>query len=443
MKNTSSPLSVAVGKSVQGACKILKRGHSLPGMIVEKMDAGFLSSALSQLPLGTMIVCGTNGKTTTARLIAQALTSLGLKTVTNDSGANFTRGIISSLLPLMTASGKLPCDIGVFELDEAWAPIFCRQFPPTYALILNCCRDQLDRYGERDAVESMLSEVASFAKRGLILNGADRRVRAFSSRFQEAKTSFYGFDPSLSPLFPSDEDLICMRHGCIPPLQSDLASVVLKAIVGNLATFEIEGQTFSLEMGVEGSFNFLNAAAAICGILNIAQTCPALKDSPRFKNLDLSPKAVGQAVSKVRPAFGRGEGFKIGQSHVEMVLVKNPVGFSSALRSIPLEGKEVMVALNDQSADGRDVSWIYDVDYSNLSTVKAVTGQRAFDMALCLEYNGKKVLRADLDIEKSLMRFLEGGGDKIIFSSYTSMLSIRKILLDLDKSKGGNLYAAD
>ncbi|MBO6006721.1 MAG: DUF1727 domain-containing protein, partial [Aeriscardovia sp.] len=159
MKNTSSPLSVAVGKSVQAACKILKRGHSLPGMIVEKMDAGFLSSALSQLPLGTMIVCGTNGKTTTARLIAQALSSLGLKTVTNNSGANFTRGIISSLLPLMTASGKLPCDIGVFELDEAWAPIFCRQFPPTYALILNCCRDQLDRYGERDAVESMLSEV--------------------------------------------------------------------------------------------------------------------------------------------------------------------------------------------------------------------------------------------------------------------------------------------
>ncbi|MBO6049720.1 MAG: DUF1727 domain-containing protein, partial [Aeriscardovia sp.] len=261
--------------------------------------------------------------------------------------------------------------------------------------------------------------------------------------FQEVKTSFYGFDPSLSPLFPSDEDLICMRHGCIPPLQSDSASVVLKAIVGNLATFEVEGQTFSLEMGVEGSFNFLNAAAAICGILNIAQTCPALKDFPRFKNLDLSPKAVAQAVSKVRPAFGRGEGFKIGQSHVEMVLVKNPVGFSSALRSIPLEGKEVMVALNDQSADGRDVSWIYDVDYSNLSTVKAVTGQRAFDMALCLEYNGKKVLRADLDIEKSLMRFLEGGGEKIIFSSYTSMLSIRKILLDLDKSKGGNLYAAD
>ncbi len=443
MKNTSSPLSVAVGKGVQGACKILKRGHSLPGMIVEKMDAGFLSSALRQLPLGTMIVCGTNGKTTTARLIAQALSSLGLKTVTNDSGANFTRGIISSLLPLMTPSGKLPCDIGVFELDEAWAPVFCRQFPPDYALILNCCRDQLDRYGERDAVEAMLSQVASFAKRGLILNAADRRVKSFSSRFPEAKTSFYGFDPSLSPLFPGDEDLICMRHGCVSPVQSDLASVVLRAITGNTATFEIEGQKLSLEMGIKGSFNFLNAAAAICGILNIARTCPALKNSARFKDLDLGPKAAAEAVSKVRPAFGRGEGFKIGQSHVDMVLVKNPVGFSSALRSIPLEGKEVMVALNDQSADGRDVSWIYDVDYSNLSTIKAVSGQRAFDMALCLEYNGKKVVRADLDIEESLMRFLEGGGDKIIFSSYTSMLSIRKILLDLDKSKGGNLYAAD
>ena len=443
MKNTSSPLSVAVGKSVQGACRVLKRGHSLPGMIVEKLDKGFLASALGQLPLGTMIVCGTNGKTTTARLIAQALSSLGLKTVTNDSGANFTRGIISSLLPLMTPTGKLPCDIGVFELDEAWAPVFCRQFPPSYALILNCCRDQLDRYGERDSVEAMLSEVASNAKKGLILNAADRRVKAFSSRFKEAKTSFYGFDPSLANLFPSDEDLICMRQGCAPSPQSDSASVVLRKITGNLATFEIEGRQISVEMGINGNFNFLNAATAICGILNMAKTCPALKNSPRFKNLDFSSEAVAKAVSDVRPAFGRGEGFEIGRSRVEMVLVKNPVGFSSALRSMPLEGKEVMVALNDQSADGRDVSWIYDVDYSNLSTVKAVSGERAFDMALCLEYNGKKVIRADLDIEKSLMHFLEGGGDKIIFSSYTSMLSIRKLLLNLDKSKGGNLYAAD
>ena len=443
MKNTSSPLSVVVGKSVQGACRLLKRGNSLPGMIVETLDAGFLSSALGQLPLGTMIVCGTNGKTTTARLISQALAFLGLKVVTNGSGANFTRGIISSLLSRMSPSGKLFGDIGVFELDEAWAPVFCRQFPPSYALILNCCRDQLDRYGERDAVEAMLSKVASCATKGLILNAGDARVRSFIGSSPKVQTSFYGFDPSLSPLFPADEDLICMRHGRAPAVQGGSALVALKAISGDKASFQIGGEEFSLPMGVKGSFNFLNAAAAICGILNVVRCCPDLKGSARFKGFDFSPRAVAEAVSKVRPAFGRGESFEAGGSHIEVVLVKNPVGFSSALRSIRLEGKEIMVALNDQSADGRDVSWIYDVDYSNLDAVKTVSGERAFDMALCLEYNGKEVLRAEPDIEKGLAHFLDRPGEKLIFSSYTSMLSIRKLLLNLDQSKGRNLYAAD
>ena len=443
MEKMCSPLSVAVGKSVQGACGILKRGHSLPGLVIEKLDKGFLSSALSQLPLGTMIICGTNGKTTTARLISQALREMGLKVATNDSGANFTRGIISSLLPLMSISGKLPCDIGVFELDEAWAPVFCQQFPPSYALILNCSRDQLDRYGERDSVESMLGQVASCATKGLVLNGEGERVKSFSSLAKGAKVSFYDFDPALAPLFPRDENLVCMRQSFSPKAPDSQAQVLLKGISGSEATFEVKGSEFTVEMGVEGSFNFLNAAAAIAGILSVCDCCPEIGGKGRYRAVDLSPKAIVEAVSKVRPAFGRGEEFRIGGAQVKMVLVKNPVGFSSALRAIPLQGKDVMVALNDESPDGRDVSWIYDVDYSNLSKVKEVTGERAFDMALCLEYNGKEVRRADLNIEKALGGFLEGPREKVIFTSYTSMLSLRKLLLDLDKSKGKNLYAAD
>lgn len=442
-KSLRSSLGILLGKSSQIACKAVGRGNSFPGMVTEKIDGGFLPFALNQLPLGTLVVCGTNGKTTTARLLAGALESLGIRVISNESGANFTRGIISTLLSRMSFTGKLNYDMAVFELDEAWAPLFCRQVKPTYALILNCSRDQLDRYGERDSVAKLLGKVASGALRGVVLNGGDERVSSLSS-LSSSPVFYYDFNPSLAKLFPKDEDLICMRPGAGRVKTSGpKAGVILKAVEGRRAVFEVEGEEFSCSMGVEGSFNFLNAAGAIAAILAISSTSPQLERMKRLRHLDFSPRSAIGAVAEVHPAFGRGEEFCIGGNSIKVVLVKNPVGFSSALASIPLEGKDVMVALNDQSADGRDVSWIYDVDYSCLSEIKDVTGERAYDMALCLEYNGKKVRKAETDAQKALRDFLSGSNDKVIFTSYTSMLRIRKILLAIDGSKGRNLYAAD
>ena len=140
-----------IGKAVRAASRLAHGGGSaFPGKIVERIDPQFLSRTLAQLPLGVVLVSGTNGKTTTTRMVASMLQSLGLKVFTNPTGSNFTRGVVSSLLAEVSLSGKLDADIAVLELDEAYAVHFVKQVPPDYCLLLNVMRDQLDRFGEID-----------------------------------------------------------------------------------------------------------------------------------------------------------------------------------------------------------------------------------------------------------------------------------------------------
>lgn len=135
-----------IGKAVRTASRLAHGGGSaFPGKIVERIDPQFLSRTLAQLPLGVVLVSGTNGKTTTTRMVASMLQSLGLKVFTNPTGSNFTRGVVSSLLAEVSLSGKLDADIAVLELDEAYAVHFVKQVPPDYCLLLNVMRDQLDR----------------------------------------------------------------------------------------------------------------------------------------------------------------------------------------------------------------------------------------------------------------------------------------------------------
>ena len=154
--------TVAAGRFVRFASRVTKHGGSaLPGKVVEKIDPGFLTRTLGQLPLGVVLVSGTNGKTTTTRMVASMLSDLGLKVFTNPTGSNFVRGVVSALLTEVTLGGKLDADIAVLELDEAYAVHFVKQVKPRYALLLNVMRDQLDRFGEIDTTAKLLSHVAA------------------------------------------------------------------------------------------------------------------------------------------------------------------------------------------------------------------------------------------------------------------------------------------
>ena len=160
-----------IGKAVRAASRLAHGGGSaFPGKIVEQIDPQFLARTLQQLPLGVVLVSGTNGKTTTTRMVASMLESLGLKVFTNPTGSNFTRGVVSSLLAEVSLGGKLDADIAVLELDEAYAVHFVKQVQPDYCLLLNVMRDQLDRFGEIDNTARLLSKAAEATTGTVVLN---------------------------------------------------------------------------------------------------------------------------------------------------------------------------------------------------------------------------------------------------------------------------------
>ncbi len=175
--------TVAAGRFVRFASRVTKHGGSaLPGKVVEKIDPGFLTRTLGQLPLGVVLVSGTNGKTTTTRMVASMLSDLGLKVFTNPTGSNFVRGVVSALLTEVTLGGKLDADIAVLELDEAYAVHFVKQVKPRYALLLNVMRDQLDRFGEIDTTAKLLSHVAAATTGTVVLNREDPRIAALAAK---------------------------------------------------------------------------------------------------------------------------------------------------------------------------------------------------------------------------------------------------------------------
>ena len=188
--------SILLGKVVRHASRIRGGGSALPGLVVEKLDKNFLAKTLGKLPYGVVVVSGTNGKTTTVKIVTELLEGQGLKVFTNSTGSNFKRGVISAVVADSKLSGKLDADIAVLELDEAHAVHFVRDVKPRYSLLLNVMRDQLDRFGEIDSTAKLLAKIAQATTKTVVLNREDSRIFAISKDLT-ADVQFYGYDPSL------------------------------------------------------------------------------------------------------------------------------------------------------------------------------------------------------------------------------------------------------
>ncbi|GHU08413.1 glutamate ligase [Alphaproteobacteria bacterium] len=409
--------TVVIGKLTRVVARLRGGGSALPGLVVEKIDPHFMSDILSKLPHGVAIISGTNGKTTTTKIVTDLLESQGLRVFTNKTGSNFTRGVVSAILGDIH-DFKFNYDIAVLELDEAHAVKFVEQVKPTYTLLLNVLRDQLDRFGEIDKTAKLLTEVAKKTTGAVVLNREDPLVASIACSLpRSVETINYGYAPKLAGFFPNDDEL----HGAKAPKKSTAkVDVELKSFTANSVTYEIGGKDYSTKVKISGAHNLFNAASALALVRAILG---AKTDSG----------TLVRSLSKVKSAFGRGEKLNINGAWIELILVKNPAGFRSSLRSQYNPNAETMIAINDHYADGRDMSWLWDVDFTALKSVKTVSGIRAYDMALRLQYDNIGFDRVVPDLKIAVREFLSGDKPKQIFCTYTAMLEIRKLLGKIDK----------
>ncbi|MGF9661864.1 MurT ligase domain-containing protein [Arthrobacter crystallopoietes] len=410
-------LATVVGKTVRVVAKLRGGGSALPGLIAEKIDPDFLPRTLGRLPHGVVVISGTNGKTTTTKMVVELLQGQGLKVFTNRTGSNFTRGVVAAVLGESNPAGKLGADIAVLELDEAHAVHFVKLVPPRYSLLLNVMRDQLDRFGEIETTAGFLRKIAEATTEAVVLNREDHRIAGLAAAVTASEIRYFGLAPGLRQMFPSDDEMRSGAAGEIAALPD--ADVVLSACDGPAATFTVNGRDIDARLKLTGVYNVYNSAAALA----LART--VLGEAA-------DEAALLRSLEAVTPAFGRGESLTVNGQPLDLVLVKNPAGFRLALKSFPAAGFRTMIAINDNYADGRDMSWLWDVDFDSLAEagVDEVSGVRANDMALRLFYEDVPVGRVDTDLTASLRRFIELGPEqpKRIYCTYTAMLALRREL---------------
>ncbi|MCW2648446.1 MAG: hypothetical protein JWP07_4555 [Pseudonocardiales bacterium] len=420
-------LAVWLGKLTLMALRALgRRGNALPGLVVEKVFPSFLARAMARLPEGVVVITGTNGKTTTTKMIATILGER-YRVLTNDTGSNFVRGAITATVEHATWSGELPYDVAVFELDEAWAVRFVALVPPRRALLLNVMRDQLDRFGEIDTTAGLLGAVAAATTGHVVLNRDDERVAALAGR-TTAQVSYYGVAPELRALFPNDEEL----YGGPVFMSEHPASAELRGLPAGeqpYITLRFGGADHEVLLRADGPHNAQNAAGAVALALTFG----------------MDTETVLHGLRNVSPAFGRGQSFDIDGRRLVLQLVKNPAGFRQTLRTLDgVTGADaIVVAINDDYADGRDVSWLWDVDFTGLvapaigDARRSTSGTRAADMAVRLRYDDVSVDEVEPDLEKAVRSAVEAvpeGGHVVVFSTYTAMWALHAILLRIGQA---------
>ncbi len=402
-------------------------GSALPGLVAEKISPSLLQDLTRQFDKGVILVTGTNGKTTVVKMIVSLLKDAGYNVFTNKTGSNFTRGILSALIDESSLNGRIDSDIAVLEVDEAYSRIIAEQVKPLATTVTNVMRDQLDRYGEIDKTADLIGDCVSLSA-AAILNADDLPVARLLDRLgPDSTVVYYGVDSSLRSALPTDAELLGNIDESDLPSDTIKKDVVLKSVKPPHISIELEDKEYFTEIELEGVHNALNATAAVATVWHVLGG-----------SLDIS-KTIS-ALREVKPAFGRGEKIILQDRIVHIALAKNPGGFNQNVRTfIKEKTRVVLILVNDNYADSRDVSWLWDV---NLDALKEsaptiiVGGSRAYDMALRLQYIGITVDAVETDISLALEEALSAGestDDITVFPTYTAMLELRKILRNYSK----------
>lgn len=449
-------IAILAAEAARALSQITRRGSgsALPGLVAQKIDPNLITKLADKIPGGIILVTGTNGKTTTSKMIAGILETSGKKVIYNFSGSNLSRGIASFLIQHTNFWGtRMKGDIGLFEVDEATMPEIIALVRPKAVVVTNLFRDQLDRYGEVDKTAQIIGKALSLAPEAkVILNTDDPLVASLSSFNQNVL--YFGIDDNYETLSKGAIDsrncvscgaeldfnprffghlgnYICPKCGEARP-KLDYSLTNLRFTVENsIATLSKPQGKVEISIQLPGLYNLYNAlaASALCDFLGV------------------SGEIISQALEGISAAFGRMEKIDLPDGkRIFLMLVKNPTGFTQTIETLTFDKKQktILVALNDNFADGTDVSWIWDAeleiihDYVKNTVVSGIRGE---DMQLRLKYADFNM--QEVSLEKDLGQALEKGitqlqqGETLyVLPTYTAMLELRRILANKGFVKG-------
>lgn len=439
-------LGIWFSKAVAFALKILgRKATTTPGAVALKICPDILRRMARQIQGDIVAVWGTNGKTTTNNLLADYMEASGKNIVANRVGANLLSGITGAFVEKADFFGRIHADAACLEMDEAWAKQILKFVTPTKIILNNLFRDQLDRYGEIDITMNYLKSAAALAPNAtLICNADDPLVAATVENFPNKKLFFGIKEPFRSYESNIKEGKFCYR--CGEPLHyrfyhfSQLGDYTCtcgfkrpnitynaeKISVFPKVSFEVEGFG-RIDLNGRGMYNIYNVLASMAGALECG----------------VSFETVQQCAEKYKPQIGRMEEFCIGGKPVYLVLAKNPAGFNQSVSSV-LEDprtKDVIIAINDGAQDGRDVSWLWDVDFDSFVENKQIlsyktSGVRYADMGLRLKYAGIPEEKIGLfsEMKSAVEKALAETGEVLyILVNYTALFSTQSLLKELEK----------
>ncbi|MBK8295046.1 MAG: Mur ligase family protein [Solirubrobacterales bacterium] len=415
-------------------------GTTLPGRVLLKLDPGAISKLGSELEHGSTLISATNGKTTTAAMLASILTANGRHPVHNRAGSNMTWGVATALL-------EQRGDEGLFEVDEAWLPETAARLGPRAILLGNLFRDQLDRYGETEALADAWVKLAKSraGSTDFILNADDPLV-ADIGRYSGNRTTYFGIedeDAALSETQHAHDAKQC--RVCGQPLDFE------RAFVGHLGHYSCPScgmkrptpEVFATEIELKGMSGVEATVASPEGSARLKLPLPGLYNLYNALGAIATARALGvpvaasvSALAGMQAVFGRVERIHVEETELSILLIKNPAGASEVIHTLALEpGKlDLWIALNDGIADGRDVSWIWDADFEVLAGhVNSIicTGTRGTEMALRLKYGGWDTDRITVvdGIGKGLSEAIGRKPGKLFaMPTYTALLELRKLL---------------
>ena len=438
-------IEIALARAAGRLSRLAGRGGgtTLPGKILATIDPGALGALAGRLPRGSALVSATNGKTTTAAIVA-AILGDKVRLAHNRAGANLVSGVASALLAAEDA------ELGLFEVDEGAFPDVSGRVRPQAVCLGNLFRDQLDRYGELELVaERWRTAVAELDPAASVVVNADDPLLADIARGRAHPLRFGIDDPAVArERLPHAADSKYCRT-CGAPY------IYRAAYVGHLGDFacpncdesrprlDIAARAIALS-GLESvAFDLVapqgtrRVAIALPGLYNVYN---ALAAASLALVLGASLDEIEAGLSRFKAAFGRFERIPAGDRSVLLLLVKNPAGANEVVRTLVDAGKptRVLVALNDDIADGRDVSWIWDVDFEPLvegMDEVIVTGSRAEELALRFQYGGvpADTIKVVKGLAAALTYGIDGtpsGEELVVLPTYTAMLALRRIAAD-------------